>query len=385
MTFSAVLHNRAIDPKNRAEEPGIADCFFGERLEQVSITTTLGGFGALQARLLCEPAEATDWQHRLFWHLVATSYGERVYEGRLEQVSRAENGVQLAFIGYYNHLDDLPYNSKAHTGDIEASALAIDIVHHYAPMLVDDTQFIKIPGLKLKGSDFDGGDTPKRLLESVLEGSDNPDPVPFYPMVRTNRRLWLVPQERALISWTIPSRSLSSPPAYTRDSQELYSAVKTLFERKVKSSSGTTTVRDDATTPDNATVLAELGGNRRVLTVSSNKSVNAADKALAWGTATLGDHLTGVTRFSLTVRGMVENHIGGLLEPWFMQAGALARLDGDPNDERVLDDAYRLFVIAETSWNVTSGEVTLQCEPIHGTQLDTAKNILASSGLVKVA
>lgn len=383
--FAAQLHAGAINPNDREVEPPVFDPYFGERIRDATITTASGGYGAFSCKLACAPPEAAAWQHRLFWHLTASSYGARVYEGRLETVSRVDGGVGLQWIGYYNHLDDLLVKLHGTAADYDASAIVREVLASYAPMLSADTRFVTPPGFKLKALTYGGSDTAKQVLETALEGSDEADPVPYLVMVWDDRRAWLVPMERALVSWTIPAAALAGPPATTRDAQQLYTRAKTLFEQKQKTSTGATKrVQAEATCPDDPEVLAELGGNRRELAVTGGKSVGKPEDAVAWAQATLGEHLSGVTRFSLTVSGMVENHVGGLCEPWEIRAGQLVRLDADPNDERATDDVFSLAFVAETSWNVSTGQVTLQCEPIHGRSLQ-AQPVLASSGLARVA
>lgn len=383
MYFSASLYRRSIDSHDRESEPGIDDPFWGRKLSSVNVSTTTAGFGVLSGRYGCDGVEA---QRALRWlgrHVVAWSFGRVVFEGRIEQVQRSTDGVDVTCLGYYNSLDDLVYDATFGTdAKIDASALGQTIVQSYAPLLSANTALIKAPGLRLSMSDYDGAESPKQVLESSLDSSEEPNPVTYYAAVWDERTFWLAPQERALISWTIPGRSLSGPIEFGRDLQDLYSGVDVVYEQVVKTKKGTKSTRLVEKIADDPDIVAEIGFRRR-LAVSANKTVDTTAEAKTFGAALVRQYRTGISSFSLRVGGLVMNHLGTPTEPHFIRAGCLARLEQAPGDEAALDDRYRLFFISGTDWDVDSGTVTVQCDPFD--ELLSSTPVFASSGLLKVS
>lgn len=380
--FQAALY-RASVAGDREGEPGVADPFWWRRLSGVRVSTTTAGFGVLSGRYGCAPVEARQALGWLGRHVKAWSRGQVVFEGRVEQVQRAELGVEVTAVGYYNALDDLVFDQKF-GGKVDAAGIAQAVLARYAPLLSADETFVRPVGFTLAMDDYDGAETPKAVLESSLEASEDPDPTPFYAMVRDERRLWLVPQERRLVSWTIPARALAGPVEFARDLQELYTSVVVVWEKPVKSGSGASTPQRVTTpTPDDPDILRELGF-RRVLSVSAGKSVDSEAEARTFGEATLRQYAAGITAFSLRVAGPVRNHIGSRVEPQFIRAGCLVRIEQAPGDEQLLDDAYRLAFVSEVEWDVDDGQVTLQCEAFDDLTA-SGTPVLASSGLWKVA
>lgn len=381
--FSASIYRSSIDPGDRENEPGVDDPFWGRRLSGARLSTTVAGFGVLSGTYGCDGVAA---QRALRWlgrHVVARSCGRVVFEGRVEQVARAADGVRVTCLGYYSSLDDLVFDKTyGKKGHVDVAALGQSIVSGYAPLLSGSDTFVTGTGLALAMGDYDGSESPKQVLEASLDASEDPDPVTYHAAVWDERRLWLVPEERALVSWTIPGRSLDGPIEFARDLRDLVSGVDVVYEQVRKTSTGTTSVRTVEKIADDPDIVAELGFRRR-LAVSANKTVDTAAEAKVFGAAQLRQYRTGITAFSLRVGGLVLNHLGTPTPPQLMRAGGLARLGQTPGDEAALDDRYRLFFVAGTDWDVDSGRVTVQCEPID--ELPNAAVVLASSGLRKAS
>ena len=380
MTPTIYLHAGPISPNARDREPGVLLVLNDVLADAPTITTTTAGFGALTAPLALDGYEWERMKRRPLWHLTAWCRGRKVYEGRLE---RAGGNGTITGIGYYNSLDDRLYDGKF-SDQVAASAIVKDIVKRPAASLDPTERYLLDTGIKVKVEDFDGTETCKQILEQVLDVSGYADPVPFLFALWEGRVAHLLPQETALISWTIPRSALEGAPTIMMDAMELYSQAVVRWEKPAESGSSGGSTEQTHRSPEDPLALRRLGGVTRQLSAGGGEFVDSKDEAEQLARAQLRQHQAPIAPFQVALSGPVYDHVGGLRDPWEIRAGCVVRLDLASGDSRYADDAYRLAFVNETSWQ--GPRVQLNCEPLTGFRPDQATvGRRASSRLLRVA
>lgn len=381
------LAHRAVDPLNRNVDPGVDDPYFGRRMSGVRITTTMLGFGELAGNVGCSRAEAERLKRRRGHHLACFYKGVTMFEGRLSQIEQAVGGAAIRATGYGAALGDHGMHGTLPEGT-DAGSIILQALRggNQAPLVRDDFSLVvESTGLKVTATELDGSKSLLDVADDILSVSDDKSQRPFFLSVWDGRRVWLQGQEMATVGFTIPREAFTQIPRQAVHLDDEFTGVRVTYDAPGSGTTGQTQrVRTtSAMVVDHDRELA-LGFGRDT-TVSGGKSITSEPQALAAARTELA-LLHGVQNFDLTVAGRVLNHVGARVEPCFIRAGHLVRVEfALPDSLTSPDDLYRLAYVDETEWDLSSGRVKLRCSPMVGTLLATEATLLGTSGLQRVA
>lgn len=385
--FSAVLYRSEIEPKVKGTDPsyrpGILDPYFGRMLIRPRIKTTKHGFGTLTANIGSRRENIEFFKSKPFCHVEVRSFGVKVFEGRLEQPTIQTLGGNLVFVGYYNSLDDLPYQ--------DASLVSLDIGSlmmkglkdlNYGPQLSNDYSMIREDtGLTIGQDSFDGGETLKDIAEIRATINDSL-PRPIDVAVWDNRQVWVQAEESYWISYKLPISALKEQPVSKRDFGELWTGGVVIWEQETdKEGGGTTRTRVVSPIYRDPNFVRE-SQLERIMIIPGTRDIQDESQAKQLAESHLKRLGDGTDSFSVNVYDKVLSHNNCYIEPQFMRAGTLVALPTSSRSD-MKRDSYNVGFVREVDWDVETKVVTLQIDPMPNTALFKSGK-LGSSGITRL-
>ena len=155
-------------------------------------------------------------------HLRITDHGVLVWEGRVEDVKVAGNGIEMQALGYYRSLSDLPYTA-AHAS-VTANTIVAALLAS-APLLSSSTALIQSPGVTISESYDD--EIPAEILDRLTHLGDSQTPPRIWEAcVWENRMLAFRPRGDAARAWYVDVPELE----VERTLQTLYNSAYGVYQ-----------------------------------------------------------------------------------------------------------------------------------------------------------